>query len=152
MFGSSVPTSETLSSLTSFHETSRRNSPLWELLPSNLSWSPIGSRQSNLWSKQIWQLKRQYKCGARDNYVRIFSFMTDSCKMTSYCRICAGPIENPPDSHDHWIACLCLAHAEAALEESDCHNVRICHCACWGLARMWPVASSGLGPLPPTCR
>ncbi len=25
------------------------NSPLWELLPSNLSWSPIGSRQSNDW-------------------------------------------------------------------------------------------------------
>ncbi len=43
--------------------------------------------------------------------------------MTSYCRICAGPIV-PPDSHDHCIACLGLAHAEAALEESDC-----AHCA-----------------------
>ncbi len=31
-----------------------------------------------------------------------------------------GPIENPPDNHDHCIACLGLAHAEAALEESDC--------------------------------
>ncbi len=61
---------------------------------------------------------------ARNNYVRIFSFTTDSCKMTSYCRICAGPIENPPDSHDHCIACLGLAHPEAALEESDC-----AHCA-----------------------
>ncbi len=39
--------------------------------------------------------------------------------MTSYCRICVGPIENPPDSHDNCIACL-LAHAEVALEESDC--------------------------------
>ncbi len=43
--------------------------------------------------------------------------------MTSYCRICAGPIV-PPDSHDHCIACPGLAHAEAALEESDC-----AHCA-----------------------
>ncbi len=48
------------------------------------------------------------------------SFTTDSCKITSYCRICMGPIENPPDNHDHCIACLGLAHAEAALEESDC--------------------------------
>ncbi len=45
---------------------------------------------------------------------------TDSCKRTSYSRICMGPIENPPDNHDHCIACLGLAHAEAALEESDC--------------------------------
>ncbi len=43
--------------------------------------------------------------------------------MTSYCRICAGPIV-PPDSHGHCIACLGLAHTEAALEESDC-----AHCA-----------------------
>ncbi len=28
------------------NETSQRISPLWELLPSNLSWRPIGSRQS----------------------------------------------------------------------------------------------------------
>ncbi len=34
--------------------------------------------------------------------------------MKSYCRICAGPIENPPDNHDHCIVCLGLAHMEAA--------------------------------------
>ncbi len=118
-----------ISSLTSFHETSQRNSPLWELLPSNLSWSPFGSRESNWLANcreacKYDELERQYKCGARDNYVRIFSFMTDSCKMTSYCRICAGLIGNPPDNHSHCVACLGLAHAEAALEESDC-----AHCA-----------------------
>ncbi len=57
---------------------------------------------------------------AEPRVVRIFSFTTDSCMMTSYCRICAAPIENPPDGHDHCIACLGLAHAEAVLEESDC--------------------------------
>ncbi len=44
--------------------------------------------------------------------------------MTSYCRICAGQIGNPLDNHSHCVACLGLAHAEAALEESDC-----AHCA-----------------------
>ncbi len=43
--------------------------------------------------------------------------------MASVCRICAGPIE-PLDQHPHCVACLGLAHAEAALDESDCG-----HCA-----------------------
>ncbi len=66
------------SSLSSFHETSQRISPLWELLPSNLSWRPIGLRQSkwlaNCHEACKYELERQYKCGARDNYVRIFFF------------------------------------------------------------------------------
>ncbi len=83
---------------------------------SPIDW-PIVAKNANMMSSRG-------SINACNNYVRIFSFTTDSCKMTSYCRICAGPIENPPDSHDHCIACLGLAHPEAALEESDC-----AHCA-----------------------
>ncbi len=43
--------------------------------------------------------------------------------MATVCKICAGPIE-PLDHHLHCVACLGLAHAEAALDESDCG-----HCA-----------------------
>ncbi len=43
--------------------------------------------------------------------------------MATVCKICVGPIE-PPDQHFHWVACLGLAHAEAALDKSDCG-----HCA-----------------------
>ncbi len=39
--------------------------------------------------------------------------------MASVCKICAGPIE-PLDQHLHCVTCLGLAHAEAALDESDC--------------------------------
>ncbi len=39
--------------------------------------------------------------------------------MATVCKICAGPIE-PLDHHLLCIACLGLAHAEAALDESDC--------------------------------
>ncbi len=50
-------------------------SPLWELLPFNLSWSPIGSRQSNDWpivaKHANTTSSSQYKCDARDNYIRI---------------------------------------------------------------------------------
>ncbi len=38
--------------------------------------------------------------------------------MATVCKICAGPIE-PLDHHLHCVACLGLAHAEAALDESD---------------------------------
>ncbi len=102
---------------------------------------------------------RQYKCRAHDNYVRIFSFTTDSCTMTSYCRICAGPIENPPDGHDHCIACLGLAHAEAALVESDCARcadlplrvLRTRRNVARGLSGVRPTAANVLlvGPPPP---
>ncbi len=52
--------------------------------------------------------------------------------MTSVCKICAGPIE-PLDHHLHCVACLGLAHAEAALDESDCG-----HCADLpGLRTQW---------------
>ncbi len=57
-------------------------SPLWELLPFNLSWSPIGSRQSNDWpivaKHANTTSSRQYKCDARDNYIRIFYFTLNS--------------------------------------------------------------------------
>ncbi len=43
--------------------------------------------------------------------------------MASVCKICAGPIELL-DHHLHCVACMGLAHAEAALDESDCG-----HCA-----------------------
>ncbi len=43
--------------------------------------------------------------------------------MATVCKICAGPIE-PLDHHLHCVACLGLAYAEAALDESDCG-----HCA-----------------------
>ncbi len=43
--------------------------------------------------------------------------------MATVCKICAGPIE-PLDHHLHCVACLGLAHAEAALDDSDCG-----HCA-----------------------
>ncbi len=39
--------------------------------------------------------------------------------MASVCKICAGPIE-PLDQHLHCVTCLGLAHAEAALDESEC--------------------------------
>ncbi len=39
--------------------------------------------------------------------------------MATVCKICAGPIE-PLDHHLHCVARLGLAHAEAALDESDC--------------------------------
>ncbi len=41
--------------------------------------------------------------------------------MATVCKICAGPIE-PPDQHLHCVACLGLAHAEVALDESDCEH------------------------------
>ncbi len=68
-----------LRSLSSFRKTSRKNSPLWELLPSNLSWRPIGSRQSKWLANcrktcKYDEFERPYKCGAHDNYVRIFFF------------------------------------------------------------------------------
>ncbi len=79
--------------------------------------------------------------------------------MTSYCRICAGPIENPPDGHDHCIACLGLAHAEAALVESDCARcadlplrvLRTRRNVARGLLGVRPTAANVLlvGPPPP---
>ncbi len=69
--------------------------------------------------------------------------------MTTVCKICAGPIE-PLDHHLHCVACLGLAHAEAALDESDCG-----HCAdqsCSGPTAIWFAAYSGWGSLPPACR
>ncbi len=53
-------------SLSSFHETSRRILRYGNSFPSNLSWSLIGSRQSNDWpivanACKYWQAERQYK-------------------------------------------------------------------------------------------
>ncbi len=136
--------------LSSFHETSWRNSLLWELLPSNLSWSPIGSRQSNWLANcreacKYAELDRQYKCRAHDNYIRIFSFTTDSCKMTSYCRICAGRSKTRRIATTTALSAWALPTRSRRWRSLTAHSVRICHCACWGLAGMWPVASSGLG-------
>ncbi len=79
--------------------------------------------------------------------------------MKFYCRICAGPIENPPDNHEHCIACLGLAHAEAALEESDCAQcadlplrvLRTRRNVARGLFGVRPTAASVplVGPPPP---
>ncbi len=63
--------------------------------------------------------------------------------MATVCKICAGPIE-PLDHHLHCVACLGLAHAEAALDESDCGH-------CSGPAAIWFAAYSGWGSLPPAC-
>nr|XP_055041699.1 uncharacterized protein LOC129429202 [Misgurnus anguillicaudatus] len=51
--------------------------------------------------------------------------MISSIKTTksTTCLLCAGPLEQP-DSHEHCIGCLGLAHAETALEDSTCE-----HCA-----------------------
>ncbi len=68
------------------------------------------------------ELERQYKCDARDNYAESSTSPVEFI-MATVCKICAGPIE-PPDQHYHCIACLGLAHAETALDESDCG-----HCA-----------------------
>ncbi len=67
-------------------------------------------------------VKHANMTSSRDS-IRI-SFTIDSCKMTSYCRSCAGPIENPPDNHDHCIACLSLAHAEAAVCVLTCCSIK----------------------------
>ncbi len=64
--------------------------------------------------------------------------------MATVCKICAGPIE-PLDHHLHCVACLGLALAEAALDESDCGH-------CSGPAAIWFAAYSGWGSLPSACR
>ncbi len=60
--------------------------------------------------------------------------------MATVYKICAGPIE-PQDQHYHCIACLGLAHAKAALDESDCG-----HCGPVGPPRYGLAAYSGWGP------
>ncbi len=102
-------------------------------------------------------VKHANMTSSRDS-IRI-SFTIDSCKMTSYCRSCAGPIENPPDNHDHCIACLSLAHAEAALEQSDYAQcaylplrvLRTRQNVARGLFRVRPTAANMplVGPPPP---
>ncbi len=150
-------------SLSSFHETSRRILRYGNSFPPTFP-EVLLAHASQLTGQlsqacKYDELVRQYKCRAHDNYVRIFSFTTDSCMMTSYCRICAGPIENPPDGHDHCIACLGLAHAEAALEESDCAQcadlplrvLRTRRNVARGLSGVRPTAANVplVGPPPP---
>ncbi len=60
------------------------------------------------------ELERQYKCGARDNYVRIFSFTTDSCEMTSYCRTCRG------GSGGVWLHTICGSAIARAEDSPEC--------------------------------
>ncbi len=59
-------------------------------------------------------------------------------------RSARGPIE-PLDQHLHCVACLGLAHAEAALDESAVDIARTCRSACSGPAAMWFAACSGWG-------
>ncbi len=70
-------------SLSSFHETSQRNSPLWELLPfqpflKSYWLTPVqmtGQLSRSMQSHaNTDKLRGSIKCGASDNYVRIFSF------------------------------------------------------------------------------
>ncbi len=69
--------------------------------------------------------------------------------MATVCKICAGPIE-PLDHHLHCVACLGLAHAEAALDESDCG-----HCADLpirgGALPLSPLSPPLLAAGAPTC-
>lgn len=98
-------------------------SPLWgfstEVLlahASPINW-PVVAKCAN--RMQILMSSRgSIKCGACDNYVKIFSFtylFSITWRMASFWKTWAGPIE-PSDQHDNCIACLGLC----ALEESDC--------------------------------
>ncbi|KAK2903415.1 hypothetical protein Q8A67_008128 [Cirrhinus molitorella] len=71
--------------------------------------------------------------------------------MATICKICVGPIE-PPDQHDHCVACLGLVHAEAALDDSSCGHcadlpARVLRAhrdvALWGEARCRQRAAGG---------
>lgn len=60
----------------------------------------------------------------------------------SFCCMCGGPV-NFPDAHEDCVLCLGRAHAEAALEGSDCRAgeelpIKILH------ARLAIVRSGGL--------
>ncbi len=68
--------------------------------------------------------------------------------MATVCKICAEPIE-PLDHHLHCVARLGLAHAEAALDESDCGYCADLPAVCSGPAAIWFAAYSGWGSLPP---
>ncbi len=69
--------------------------------------------------------------------------------MATVCKICAGPIE-PLDHHLHCVTCLGLAHAEVALDESDCGHYGSrpirggAHCCWWAP----PLLAAGA----PSCR
>ncbi|KAL1279903.1 hypothetical protein QQF64_014503 [Cirrhinus molitorella] len=52
----------------------------------------------------------------------------------SLCRMCGGPVDFP-GAHKDCVMCLGRAHAEAALEGSDCT-------ACEELARGWPLSAT----------
>ncbi len=71
--------------------------------------------------------------------------------MATVCKICAGPIE-PLDHHLHCVACLGLAHAEAALDESDCRHCTDLPVCVLRARRDIFAAYSGWGSLPPACR
>ncbi len=127
------------SSLMSFHETSRRKSPIWELLPSNLSWSPIGSRQSNWLANcreacKYDELEKQYKCRSlrqlHSKYfpsrlipVRWRPTAVSARVRSKTCRIAtttALPAWAWPTRRRLW-------------RSLTAHNVRICQCGPWPL-------------------
>ncbi len=117
---------KSLCSLSSCHETSRRILRYGNSFPSTFPEvllahaSPMTGQLSQ--SMQIWR--------ARDSINAMPATITSESStspvefvMATVCKICAGPIK-PLDHHLHCVACLGLAHAEAALDESDCG-----HCA-----------------------
>ncbi len=129
-------------------------SPLWELLPFNLSWSPIGSRQSNDWpivaKHANMTSSRQYKCDARDNYIRIFYFTLNSWWLQC--------VRSARDPSNRWISISTASPAWAwptprrRWTSPTVDIARTCRSACSGPAAMWFAACSGWGSLPPACR
>ncbi len=129
-------------------------SPLWELLPFNLSWSPIGSRQSNDWpivaKHANMTSSRQYKCDARDNYIRIFYFTLNSWWLQC--------VRSARDPSNRWISISTASPAWAwptprrRWTSPTADIARTCRSACSGPAAMWFAACSGWGSLPPACR
>ncbi len=129
-------------------------SPLWELLPFNLSWSPIGSRQSNDWpivaKHANTASSRQYKCDARDNYIRIFYFTLNSWWLQC--------VRSARDPSNRWISISIASPAWAWLTprrrwtSPTVDFARTSRSACSGPAAMWFAAWFGSGSLPPACR
>ncbi len=129
-------------------------SPLWELLPFNLSWSPIGSRQSNDWpivaKHANMTSSRQYKCDAHDNYIRIFYFTLNSWWL-QYARSARDP-------SNRWIITSTASPAWAwptprrRWTSPTADIARTYRSACSGPAALWFAACSGWGSLPPACR
>ncbi len=141
-------------SLSSCHETSRRFLRYGNSFPSTFpevllahaspnDW-PIVAKHANMTSS------RQYKCDARDNYIRIFYFTLNSWWL-QYVR-------SARDQSNHWIITFTASPAWAwptprrRWTSPTADIARTYRPACSGLAAMWFAAYSGWGSLPPACR